>query len=302
MTAGRSDERSELSDSSGLGAGLPTPDYLVIGHVTKDVVPGGFRFGGTVTYCSLTARNLGHHAAVLTRSAPLADLPSYLHDVALHVIPADETTTFENTYLPSGRVQYLRATAGPIPAEAVPAAWRDAPVVHLGPVDQEVPPEIADFFPAQTLIGATPQGWLRAWGEHGRVRPAVWENAAQVLSRIDVLVFSVEDMGGDLALVQRYAEMARLAVVTEDVRGCTVWQGGRRERFPAFAVDEVDPTGAGDVFVAAFLLRYATHRDTAEAAHFANCAASFAVEGIGAAAIPTLEQVEERLREGQLRA
>jgi len=108
-------------------------------------------------------------------------------------------------------------------------------------------------------------------------------------------------MGGDLALVQRYAAQARLAVVTEDRRGCTVWGGGRQEQFPAFDVDEVDPTGAGDVFAAAFLLRYGETRDIAIAARFANCAASFAVEGTGAAALPTLEQVEDRLQHGKLR-
>jgi sugar/nucleoside kinase (ribokinase family) len=160
---------------------------------------------------------------------------------------------------------------------------------------------VADVFPPQTLVGATPQGWLRAWDETGRVRAVPWASAERVLARIDVLVFSADDMGGDLALVRRYAEMARLAVVTENHRGCTVWHGGRQERFPAFEVEEVDPTGAGDVFAAAFLLRYGETRDVATAARFANCAASFAVEGTGTTALPTLEQVEARLRTGRAR-
>ena len=280
----------------------PPPDYLVVGHVTRDVVPEGFVFGGTVSFASLTARNLGRRAAVLTRSAWLPDLPKYLDGGALHVVPADETTTFENTYPPGGRVQYLRAVAPPIPVDAVPAAWRRALVVHLGPVAQEVPPEMAETFPPETLVGATPQGWLRAWDRSGRVRsPVPWERAAQVLARVDVLVFSVEDMGRDPALVRRYAEMAQLAVVTEDRRGCTIWREGRTERYPAFEVEEVDPTGAGDVFAAAFLLRYGETRDHAVAARYANCAASFAVEGRGTAAIPTQEQVERRLRTGKTR-
>jgi sugar/nucleoside kinase (ribokinase family) len=285
-----------------LNSQAPVLDYLVVGHVTKDVVPEGFVLGGTVTFASLTARNLGRRAAVLTRSAPLTGLAGYLQGIALHVVPAAETTTFENVYTPTGRTQYLRAAAPPIPIDAVPAAWRAARVVHLGPVAQEVPPDLADTFGVRTLIGVTPQGWLRAWDSSGLVQtPAPWPTAERVLERADVLIFSPEDVGGDPTLVRHYAEMARLAVVTHHRDGCVVWQHGRQERFPAFAVDEVDPTGAGDVFAAAFLLGYGDTRDSTESARFANCAASFVVEGRGAAAIPTLDQVEHRLRSGKLR-
>lgn len=275
-------------------------DYLVVGHVTKDVAPGGFIFGGTVTFCSLTAHHLGHGAGVLTCGAWLPDLPNYLDGIALHIIPAEQTTTFENIYTPTGRTQYLRAVAPPIPPGAVPANWRAAQVVHLGPVAQEVPAELADAFPPETLVGVTPQGWLRAWDETGLVRPVPWENAERVLARADVLIFSPEDVGEDQALVRRYAEMARLAVVTDDRNGCTVWQQGRREHYPAFEVEAVDPTGAGDVFAAGFLLRFRETYSSAEAARFANCLASFVVEGKGAAAIPTREQVEYRLKTGRV--
>jgi sugar/nucleoside kinase (ribokinase family) len=225
-----------------------------------------------------------------------------LDGVVLHVVPADEMTTFENIYTPSGRIQFLRAVAPPIPVDSVPPEWRTARVVHLGPVAQEVPPEIADVFPAETLIGATPQGWLRRWDVTGRVyTPVPWTSAERVLSRVDALIFSPEDVGNDEELVRQYAERARLAVVTEYRDGCTVWYEGRRQRFPAFVADEVDPTGAGDVFAAAFFLRYGETRDVETATRFANCAASFSVEGTGTAALPTLEQVEDRLRHGKLR-
>lgn len=276
----------------------------MVGHITKDITPnapGGYVFGGTASFASLTVRNLGRRAGVLTRCAPLPDLPSFLSGVALHCLPALQTTTFENIYTGQERIQYVRAVAPPIPADAVPAAWRSTTVVHLGPLVQEVPAEITDVFPATTLIGATPQGWLRAWDRDGRVREAAWTNAEQALERIDVLIFSVEDMRGDDHLIRRYAQMARLAVVTEGRRGCTLWREGRRERFPAFAVDEVDPTGAGDVFAAAFFLRYAATRDARDAARYASSAASFAVQGLGTAALPTPDQVEQRLETGRLR-
>lgn len=297
-----SSPKGPLAGSGPVADTATTPDYLVVGHVTKDVVPDGFVFGGTVSYCSLTAQKLGRRAAVLTRCEPLPELPEYLRGVALHLVPSTSTTTFENVYTRAGRTQRVRDVAPPIPADAVPPAWRACPVVHLGPVSQEVPPELADSFPASTVIGATPQGWLRAWDESGRVRFAPWQDAERVLSRIDVLIFSPEDVGGDEALVKRYAEMAKLAVVTDRHNGCVVWQRGRQEQFAAYDVEEVDPTGAGDVFATAFFLRYGDSQDPSDAARFANSAASFVVEGRGTAVLPTMEQVESRLRTGKLRS
>jgi sugar/nucleoside kinase (ribokinase family) len=64
---------------------------------------------------------------------------------------------------------------------------------------------------------------------------------------------------------------------------------------PGFPAVEVDPTGAGDVFAAAFLVRLQETEDPVQAARFANAVASFCVEGPGVAGIPTREQVEERL-------
>lgn len=280
-------------------------DYLVVGHVTKDLVPhapSGYVLGGTVTFSSETAQHLGRRAAVLTRCEPLPELEPAFAGVALHRVPSDSTTTFENVYTPAGRVQHIRAIAPPIPADAVPQAWVQARVAHLGPVAQEVPPNLADHFGADTIVGVTPQGWLRAWNGDGQVVPAPWTHAEQVLARADVLVFSGEDVGGDQRLVERYCDLARLAVVTDHFNGCTIYQDGRRERFAAFEVEEVDPTGAGDVFAVAFLLRYAETKDASDAARYANCVASFVVQGQGTSTLPTPEQVEQRMRHGRLRS
>jgi sugar/nucleoside kinase (ribokinase family) len=53
----------------------------------------------------------------------------------------------------------------------------------------------------------------------------------------------------------------------------------------------VDPTGAGDVFAAAFLVAYAEQRDPVAAARFANVTASFSIEGRGITSIPDRAKV-----------
>ena len=65
---------------------------------------------------------------------------------------------------------------------------------------------------------------------------------------------------------------------------------GRVRDFPAPPAQEVDPTGAGDIFAAAFFLWMERHRDPWGAARFANCIASHSVTRVGVSGTPTLEE------------
>jgi sugar/nucleoside kinase (ribokinase family) len=57
-------------------------------------------------------------------------------------------------------------------------------------------------------------------------------------------------------------------------------------------VTEVDPTGAGDVFAAAFFVRLLNTRDPWEAARFANRMAAISVTRPGVAGVPSMEEVQ----------
>ena len=49
---------------------LEPVDYLVVGHIAQDVIPGGFQLGGTVSYASLTAKALGLRVGIVTACTP----------------------------------------------------------------------------------------------------------------------------------------------------------------------------------------------------------------------------------------
>lgn len=278
------------------------PTYLVIGHVTRDVVAGGgYTPGGTACYSALYAERLGARVAVLTSAS---EFPTVFDqhpaiEVCCHL--SEWSTTFENIYENGHRRQFVRGVAGSLGIDQVPAAWRESAIVHLGPLVQEVDPRMVDAFPT-SLVGVTPQGWLRAWREDGLVSAVRWESAERVLARADVVILSMEDLGDDREELERLRCLARLLVLTDGRHGATVYDGSRVTRVPAFDVQEVDPTGAGDVFAAAFFVRLHETQDPVEAARFANCEASFLVEAQGTSRVPTREQVEERLRFGRLRA
>ncbi|MEO8972185.1 MAG: PfkB family carbohydrate kinase [Ktedonobacteraceae bacterium] len=284
------------------------PDFLTIGHVTRDVHAGSsFSLGGTVTFAALTAYSLGLVAAVVTCADDLlmAELPVHLPNIGLAVRSSAKTTTFANFYANGFRTQYLEARAEEQASEDVPKQWRDAPVVLLGPLAQEIAPAFVSLFPrrAGRIVAATPQGWLRRWDEDGRVWPTPWQAAEDVLPLLDVLILSHDDLlpfadGNRVnadAMLAHWSLSVPLLVATDGRHGATLFQHGTTERFPAFPANEVDPTGAGDVFAAAFLTHLHRHSDPRAAIQFANCVASFSIESAGITGIPTLAMVEERI-------
>ena len=82
-----------------------------------------------------------------------------------------------------------------------------------------------------------------------------------MLARADAVVLSQEDVVGDESLIAQYAAQTRVLVVTEGAAGCTVYVEGRSRHFSAPGVDEVDPTGAGDVFAAVFFVHLQRNGD-----------------------------------------
>ncbi len=267
------------------------PDFLVIGHITRDLLPeGGFVQGGAATYAAVAALRLGVRPAILTRAAPDSKLIPALAGVPITRLPAAVTTTFENRYFDGHRRQVVHAAAPPITAANVPPAWQNIPIVLLGPVAQEVDSALAGAFP-NSIVGAAPQGWMRRWDAQGHVSRGPWLHAETVLPRIQALILSWEDLDHDPATLAYYCRLCPLVVLTLGARGCQVWQGERMTHVPPRPAHELDPTGAGDVFAAAFLIRLAAGSDPLQAARFANVVASFSVEGLATEAIPTLAQV-----------
>lgn len=231
-----------------------TIDYLLIGHMTADLTPDGRVLGGTVSYAARTASAFGLRVGVLTSALPddplLAVLRPYVD--ALKVVPAEHTSTFENIYTDAGRQQVLREVARPLQYADVPAAWRDVPLVHFGPLTGELAPAtlFAHFPGAIRLL--TAQGLLRQWDETGRVRFRRWYDPA-ALAQLDWLVLSEEDILDAPDLEAAYAGHTTNFVVTRAERGGTYYRDGVPTTYDTPQVTVKQPTGAGDVFAAGLL-------------------------------------------------
>ena len=273
-----------MAESSG------PPDLLAIGHVTRDLVADRVVPGGAVTYGALTARALGLTAAIVTSARP-GDL-EHTPGVDAHVVPSSATTTFRNLYRAGRRVQTIEAVAGPIAPDDVPAAWLAAPHVLIAPLAREIDPAIARLFPGSVVV-ASIQGWLRSWDSDRVVSPRPW-SGGDVLPHVDAAVVSSEDTG-DPGAIERWADLASVLIVTLADRGARLHTGGAWHDVPPFPAREIDPTGAGDVFAAAYAVSFRETRDPLQSARFASAAASLSVRGPSTSAIPTRPQIARLL-------
>lgn len=272
-----------------LADALPSVDYLIIGHVARDLTSSGPRLGGTASFAALTARALGHHPAVVTSAEADFDL-SALDGIPIVRSDVSQTTTFENRYEGPSRAQRLLGRAGRLTADDVPAAWRSAAIVHLAPIADEVDPAMARGA-EDSLVGVTAQGWLRTWAKDGAVHPRAWTWAREGLAAADAVVISAEDLAGDELAIEEMAGACRLLVVTDGPRGARVHWNGDVRRVPVAPASVVDPTGAGDVFAAAFFSRLHATRDPWESARFANALAAVSVTRPGLGGAPNPEDI-----------
>jgi|SRR6185369_7656804 len=271
------------------------PRLLAIGHVTWDRLQGQTVLGGSVTYATQTARKLGWEAAALTSAGPDFDPARDLPGVTTFLARGDATTRFVNNYGEGGaRTQVLSSRAGDVVLSLVPEEWRNPDVLLIGGVAAEIHGRAAEAFAAE-VVGANAQGWVRAFGPGGEVMPCEWQRPDENLAGVHALFLSEHDIPGALRRSRDLLSFVPMIAVTSGWRGLSLVTREGIEQVPGLPRTEVDPTGAGDVFAAAFLMRYQETGNPSEAAVFACCAASCVVEGVAATTLGDRAEILRRV-------
>jgi 1D-myo-inositol 3-kinase len=273
------------------------PTALVCGHVTLDLLDGALVPGGSAYYAAHALAALGVNVRVLTSFGP--DFPAGALRAALPavpraataavagaietvLVPAPATTVFENRYGPGGaRLQRVASAAPPLDPDRLPAAWRDPDLLLLAPVLGELDPAAFVAATRARVVGLSVQGLVRAVGPDGTVAPRRLDVRGAALGGIGAAIVGEDEAAGQPDLVRSLAAVVPIVVATRGARGCEVLAGGRVRRVGVHPAREIDPTGAGDVFAAAFLLALASGAEPVEAARLGAAAASIVVEGRG---------------------
>ena len=201
------------------------PDFLVVGHVTIDLMDQKYRLGGTAFYAALIAAKLGLNVGVFTSGKNDVALSSEPLRVQVVNIPASCNTVFENIYSGETRIQYVHSVAPPVPPSKLPEKWKSCPIVLLAPVANEVDVKFTEMF-AGALLGISVQGWLRQWKRNGKVSPSSLGFLAQI-GNAHVVFLSREDVSSgdhpDVLFEQvRWLSNDEILVLTEGSRRARV--------------------------------------------------------------------------------
>jgi len=288
---------------------------VVVGSASRDLTvedPRGWRLGGPAAYVGLTLARLGMRPRVLLGVDPAAAEAvelEWLRDAGadLQLVPLATIPVFENRERPEGRLQISDGPGNPI-AVGVPDGWEAASAWLLVPVAGELPSAWAHVPPASAFVGLGWQGLLRTLEPGAPVRRRAPAPSALV-GRADLVVLSRFDVAPGTwieALTALMRPPATLVLTDGEDGGLVVGRDTaglvQLQRYPAIAAaGVVDPTGAGDVFLAAMAAARLGHpwggggRRGADL-RLAAAAASLSVEAPGLAGVPSAAAIAERLR------
>ena len=94
---------------------------------------------------------------------------------------------------------------------------------------------------------------------------------------------------------------AKVVVLKKGSKGATVATDQERHSIAPHKVTPVDATAAGDSFAGSFCTHFVSGKPVQECLKYANATASITIAGYGAVApLPTLEQVEQRIKAKEL--
>ena len=276
------------------------PDMVIVGHIAHDLqADGSYQIGGTVTYAGILAYKMGLRVGIVTSATVelCIKLQGLLPNAIIMNVASSTDTVFENRYIDGKRQQIIHSRASIITADAVPNDWQQAQISLLAPIANEVDPSVAMMFVGKYRV-VTPQGWLRDWDNEGLVFPMPWRNSEYILPFLDIIILSTEDLAtivptvnDRIDLLQEWSKTVSLLVLTDGPNNATYWFEGVQQEVPAFAVQEIDPTGAGDIFAVAVLIALRERKDMKAIMMFAHAAAACVIQSPGISGIPDLVDI-----------
>ena len=296
------------------------PTVVVVGSASRDLAeddPRGWRLGGGVSYSALTTARLGVPTAAIVgvdAAAATASEIDLLREagVEVHLVHLEHGPVFVNIERPEGRLQLCGDHSDPIPVADVPDAWRAAPGWILAPVAAELPAAWAEVPSSEALVAVGWQGLLREL-EAGQPVRHVAPRPDAIVRRADLVGLSRDDVDRNVSLADLYGLLRRGAslAVTHGDQGGLIVHGAHGDHEAALELrhypavpshDPVDPTGAGDVFLAALAAARIEPRLVGGRIGqgfdllLAAAAASLVLEGPGMFGVPERGAVRDRMR------
>lgn len=293
-------------------------ELAVIGHFSIDTIILPTRsspftiLGGSAAYTSFVAKRLEASVNVISRVG--ANFPqAYLWlleqegiDITGVSKHAEESTTcYELTYNTNFKDRKIKllSKGSVLTVEDIPKDFH-AKIAHIAPIANEIPYEVAEQLKQQAdTLSLDPQGLLRSFDEAGNVS----ENKSlnnEIFSLINIYKSSQDEiftLTGENKLNSAIKIMhdvgIETVIVTLGAKGSVLSiEGTQYTIAPCPSLVLVDPTGAGDAFIGAFLTEYIRQKDSLWCAAVGSAAASLVVEGLGSTYFGDKEEIYRRAK------
>jgi sugar/nucleoside kinase (ribokinase family) len=241
----------------------------VIGSTTIDLnLIDGRRFskpGGVTTYAGITYRRHDLATWAVTNVA-IEDRAIFdrLAGEGIRIVSgaSDETTRFINRVDAGRRVQQLPARAAAITPAQVQSALAHVDAVHLGPLHPgDIDPAVyRELSRSPLLVILDVQGLVRSGGRD-RLTAGVADSLGEALTAAHIVKSDVQELhaitecyGSDLAKLIKDFAIREWLVTDGDQGGFVRDAHGTVHPYTAAEISAPqDPTGAGDVFLAAYV-------------------------------------------------
>jgi sugar/nucleoside kinase (ribokinase family) len=296
-----------VADSS-IGAAVQ-PTLVVVGAATRDIAPNdprGWKLGGGVTYSAIAAARLPVRVRALIgvdETAATATELDAIRDAGVDVrlVHLASGPVFDNRRTPAGRQQFAVAASDKVPVSALPADWRAPDAALLAPVAGELSEEWSAAFAPATFVTLAAQGLLRRLHAGKEVVRLAFEHGP-VIHRADAIALSREDVAEGAPPIREWTRPGQTVLITHGRRGSvalTRTRTGLTGHFmpPLPPRKALDPTGAGDTFVAAWLAARMVVGDGWRAQAVASAMSSLVVLSTSMHATPTTADLCRALAE-----
>ncbi len=266
--------------------------------------------GGSTTYVSLVARRLEAKSSVISKVG--RDFPEaylwWLKEEGIDLSgvikrEAEQTTRFELEYSSdlAERKVCLKGKTSAITIDDLPKLTH-IKALHIAPIDGEINYELVEHLSKHAdVISFDPQGLLRAFDENGYVHCCA-PTDRRLLSLVNIYKSSLDEittLTGETEIKPAVKAIHDFGVdtviITLGAKGAILSVAQTMYNIPACLANSViDPTGAGDVFIGAFLTEYTRAKESVWCACVGSAAASVVVEGLGPTSIGQKEEIYRR--------
>jgi len=292
-------------------------DLVTVGHFSIDYVTYKAErkprlkptLGGPPTFVSLAAKKMGVEVSVISKVG--GDFPNEYYTwlinegVDLSMLRRDKnafTTSYMLIYDSKGERQLiLNARAPAIKPAEIPDSL-SSEVIHVSPIAGEVSYEVMKRLRRHSrLLSLDPQGFLRKFDKDGKVHLGKLDNP-KIFEEVDIFKASkseIEAATGESDLIQAIRQIhslgVRIVIVTRGSRSAILSLNEKLYEIPtAKSKVVVDTTGAGDVFIGAFLAEYVKGEDPVWSSCVGSASASYVIEEAGPRGFKSQSEVYER--------